>query len=120
MKAFLICPVRGADQARAEQYVATLEANGVQVHYPPRDTDQNDVSGLRICSDNRAAIEAADVVYIAWDGKSQGSLFDLGMAFAFRKPLVVLEAPEATEHKSFQNMMRDYAGPVASATCNGE
>jgi len=78
------------------------------VHWPPRDTTQEDDTGYRICADNRAAIEAADVVYIIWDGQSQGCLFDLGMAFALRKPLYVWQAPPESEGKSFQNVMYEW------------
>lgn len=106
MNAFLICPVRGVDSETTRGYVERLEAEGWSVHWPPRDTNQDDAIGLDICRQNRAAIAAADRVFISWDGKSTGSLFDLGMAFAMHKPLTVLEAPEPTPHKSFQNMMR--------------
>ena len=106
MKAFLICPVRGVDPELTRAHVDLLEKEGWQVHWPPRDTDQDDPVGLAICHQNREAIAASDRVFVAWDGKSTGSLFDLGMAFALNKPLSVLDAPSPTEHKSFQNMMR--------------
>lgn len=106
-KAFLICPVRGADLDKSKQYVLDLEKAGWDVHWPPRDTDQNDDTGLRICQDNLRAIKLADVVFVYWDGKSQGCLFDLGLAFALDKPLVVINAPVITTGKSFQNMMRE-------------
>ena len=109
MKAFLICPVRGVDPSTTKEFVDTLEADGWIVHWPPRDTNQNDPVGLAICHQNREAIAASDRVFVVWDGKSTGSLFDLGMAFALNKPLTVLEAPPATDHKSFQNMMRAWA-----------
>lgn len=109
MKTFLICPVRGVDPATQAGTVAELERQGYAVHWPPRDTDQADEIGLRICSDNRAAIEAADVVHLIWDGKSQGGLFDLGMAFALRKRIIPLSLPEPSDGKSFQNMARAWA-----------
>ena len=108
MKTFLICPVRGHDPDEQLQVVRQLEVEGWTVHFPPRDTDQNDSTGLRICTDNRAAIESADIIHVVWDGKSQGSLFDLGMAFALRKPLRIVLIPDPTEGKSFQNMMRQW------------
>jgi len=47
------------------------------------------------------------MVFFVWDGKSQGCLFDLGVAFALNKPLTVISAPENVESgKSFQNMAR--------------
>ena len=108
-RAFLICPVRGHDPQEYANVVARLEGEGWVVHWPPRDTDQNDETGYRICADNRAAIEAAERVFVVWDGKSQGGLFDLGIAWALRKPITVIEAPEPTEGKSYQNMMRKWA-----------
>jgi nucleoside 2-deoxyribosyltransferase len=108
-KSFLICPVRGKDPAAYAGIVSSLESEGFAVHWPPRDTDQNDGTGLRICSDNAAAIAAADVVHIVWDGQSQGCLFDLGVAFALKKPVIPIVLPLPSEGKSFQNMIRAWA-----------
>jgi nucleoside 2-deoxyribosyltransferase len=106
---FFICPVRGHDLGETEGLVEDLEAQGWTVHWPPRDTDQVDTVGLRICQDNLKAIEAADYVHVVWDGQSQGCLFDLGMAFALGKPVVPVMLPEITEGKSFQNMIRAWS-----------
>jgi hypothetical protein len=108
MKIFLICPVRGVTEdykVWQENLVTQIEACGDEVHWPPRDTDQVDDIGLRICSDNRQAIEQADMIYVVWDGKSQGCLFDLGMAFAMRKQIHIIALPELTDGKSYQNMI---------------
>lgn len=109
MKTFLICPVRGVDQTETAKLVEQLEAEGWSVHWPPRDTDQVDDTGLRICSDNAAAIAAADAVHIIWDGKSQGCLFDLGVAFALGKRIIPLDLPAPTDGKSFQNMVMHWS-----------
>ena len=109
MKTFLICPVRGHDPTKWESFVDELKRREWEVYWPPRDTDQDDLTGLRICRDNREAIREADAVHVIWDGKSQGVLFDLGMAFALGKKVVVIALPEATEGKSFQNMVRAWA-----------
>jgi nucleoside 2-deoxyribosyltransferase len=109
LKTFLICPVRGLSASAWQSHVAALEADGYEVHWPHRDTDQDDDIGLRICSDNLAAIRTSDVVHVIWDGKSQGCLFDLGMAFALGKRVIVVELPEPTDSKSFQNMVRAWA-----------
>ena len=106
---FLICPVRGHDISETEAIVKDIEQSGYTVHWPPRDTNQNDDTGLRICMDNLDAIKNADVVHIIWDGKSQGCLFDLGMAFALGKQVIPISLPEATETKSFQNMITAYS-----------
>jgi len=104
-KTFLICPVRGHSAGETAAVVKRLEDKGWEVHWPHRDTDQDDSTGLRICIDNRKAIKDADAVHVIWDGKSQGCLFDLGMAFAFGKPLIIISIPEVDCGKSFQNMM---------------
>ena len=109
-KSFLICPVRGHDANETQGIVDGLEAQGFIVHWPPRDTDQDDETGYRICTDNLNAIAAADVVHIVWDGKSQGCLFDLGMAFALNKTIIPILLPDKTEGKSFQNMVTQWAG----------
>jgi hypothetical protein len=116
MKTFLICPVRGKDPATYAAIVARLETEGWTVHWPPRDTDQNDPVGLDICTRNRSAIAAADVVHVVWDGQSQGCLFDLGMAFALGKRIVPVELPPATTGKSFQNMVRVWADSATPRT----
>lgn len=108
-KTFLICPVRGHTPEETQAIVEQIERGGIAVHWPPRDTDQNDPTGYRICQQNRYAIEAADFISIVWDGKSQGCLFDMGMAFAFGNiPVRVIQLPEPTEGKSFQNMIREW------------
>ena len=89
--------------------VRRLEDEGWDVHWPPRDTDQVDETGYRICDDNRRAIEAAEMVFVVWDGASKGCLFDLGMAFALRKPVRVVELPPDTEERSLQEMVRAWA-----------
>jgi len=106
MKAFLICPVRGHAASETAEIVRRLESDGWEVHWPHRDTNQDDSIGLQICSDNRDAILSAHRVFVVWDGESTGCLFDLGMAFALQKPITVLECPMPTSGKSFQNMMR--------------
>lgn len=109
MKSFLICPVRGVKPEAQADTVAALEAQGFEVHWPPRDTDQNDEVGLRICRDNMRAIAAADVVHVIWDGKSQGCLFDLGVAFALGKKIEPIIIPALSDGKSFQNMIAAWA-----------
>lgn len=105
---FLICPVRNANEEQKLQiqdYIEKLENRGIEVYYPARDTDQHDAIGYRICCDNRDAIEASDEVHIFYDENSSGTLFDLGVAFAFEKPLIIVNDVARTEGKSFQNMM---------------
>lgn len=113
MKIFLICPVRDANKEQLEKldnYIATLESSGHKVHYPKRDTNQNDETGFRICSQNADAIKNSDEVHIFFDPSSQGSLFDLGVAFAFSKKLIIANIDELTPTvgKSFTNMILEW------------
>jgi nucleoside 2-deoxyribosyltransferase len=112
-KTFLIGPVRGFPPDYLASVVAGLESDGWQVHWPARDTDQSDPTGILICTDNVSAIRNADAVHVIWDGVSQGCLFDLGAAFALMKPVIPIELPEPTEGKSFQNMIRNWAARCA-------
>ena len=109
MKTFLICPIRDATDEQKEEIlkiVNELESKSYDVYFPSRDTNQIDpTGGLRICFDNLNAIKSADIIHIIWDGKSQGGLFDLGMAFALGKNIIPISIPEPSEGKSFQNMM---------------
>jgi len=109
-KIFLICPVRGINEEEAQflqDYLSDLESKGHKVHYPPRDTNQNDPIGLNICSENRAAIRNADEIHIYYTSKSEGSKFDFGMLFMAEKPLILINKDKIkrTPHKSFENVL---------------
>ena len=122
---FLICPVRNASKEALEAanaYVSELESRGYKVHWPPRDTAQDDPVGLRICRDNGRALLAADEVHLWYDPASQGSIFDLGMLFMAAevigpKKKVVIVNPEALPpsdgKKSFVNVLRALADESA-------
>lgn len=115
----LICSVRtDDDRTYADGYVALLEGSGLRVFYPPRDTDQVDPGGgLRILRDNfyRGFLRCREV-HIIWNSKSEGSKFDLGLCFAIRKPLRVVNPVRRTQEKSFQNAILDWqAGKLGIA-----
>jgi nucleoside 2-deoxyribosyltransferase len=112
---FLICPVRNADEEqkkKIEEYLSQRKLEGRTVYYPARDTDQRDNVGYLICQDNTKAIKEASEVHIFYDPKSQGSLFDLGVAFALNKPLTIINCDdlEITSGKSFTNMIQYWSG----------
>lgn len=113
MKTFLICPIRNAtnDEVKfCESVVIDLEKDGYVVHWPYRDTDQEDCTGLRICADNYHAIKNADVVHIVYRSDSTGSHFDLGMAFALGKKIIPVVLPEFDKtKKSFPNMIYEWS-----------
>jgi hypothetical protein len=81
---FIICSVRDADddyRAKLEAYADMLEENGAEVHLPHRDTDQEQ-SGLDICRQNAMAINLSNEVHVFYSKESQGTHFDMGVAFA--------------------------------------
>ena len=112
MKIFLICPVRNATEeqiTRMQDYISNLESVGHTVYYPARDNphETTDSVGFVICAENAYHNRTSDEIHIFWDSKSQGSLFDLGVAFGLGKPLVIanIGEVETTPNKSFANMI---------------
>jgi nucleoside 2-deoxyribosyltransferase len=107
---FLICSVRGAseevlrDQLR---YVSDQEAAGNTVHYPPRDTNQA-ATGFDICWQNLEAIESADEVHVFYSPDSQGTHFDMGMAFALGKPVKIAHSVPYGPGKSYARMLDEW------------
>jgi len=96
---FLICKVRDipkTEQEILDWYVAETERSGTRVHYPSRDTVQEDSIGLYICRQNRDAIARAGEVRIYYNPTSQGSMFDLGMTYMASKPLRIIN-PESLD-----------------------
>lgn len=81
--------------------------DGYDVHNPKYAVDQNDETGYGICLGHLEAMRIADRVDVFWDVTSKGSHFDLGMAFALKKPirLVKLYQPD-NEGKSYAKVMR--------------
>jgi hypothetical protein len=112
---FIICTVRLGENPKAVEYVKKMEAEGWEVHYPPRDTNQEDpTGGWRICVENRAAIRAADEVHIFYDARSQGIHFDIGMCYALDKHIKLIDVseqenkdyPTQKSGKSYLNMVK--------------
>lgn len=68
--------------------VKGLEREGCQVYFPARDTPQgNQVDVETILQNNYNGLKDVNIVYCYWDGVSQGTLFDLGMAYALGIPI---------------------------------
>lgn len=115
MNVYIICPVRPGISKRATAYAKKLEDEGHTVFYPPRDVNQGDPVGLSICTSERSAIERADEVHVFYMCRSQGTHFDLGMAFALRKPIKIIAVLEASSAdykatgKTYLRAMRLYS-----------
>jgi len=105
--AYIICSVRNGTPLEVSEFVGRLEEQGWEVHFPPRDVNQEDPSGYAICTSHRAALERSDCVYVFWDVNSKGSHFDLGMAFALRKKVVLVRSYSLDcLEKSYEKVLR--------------
>ena len=114
MKIFIICSVRNATneyKVKLEKYVKILEEDGYEVHLPHRNTNQ-DETGLNICQQNKNAIIESDEVHLFYMVESTGIHFDLGIAFAYNKPLVVFGKSYNTgfEPLGFGNVIKVWEG----------
>lgn len=110
MNVFIISSVRNASLEYVkmlDDYVVSLEAKGKNVYLPHRDTDQRD-TGLNICKKNREAIRKSDEIHIFYSSGSQGTHFDMGMAFAMNKKIVVIENEKYGEGKSYPRMLDEW------------
>jgi len=110
-KVFIICSVRNATEeyrTKLESYVSGLEKRNIKVHLPHRDTNQN-ARVIEICEENAKAIRNADEVHIFYSSSSQGTHFDMGVAFALNKPLVVVENEIYHEGKNYPGMIDEWA-----------
>jgi hypothetical protein len=116
---FVISPVRGItsdEQVMIEAWVKTREAEGAFVYWPLRDTPQEDPSrGMKICDVNRHHLERSDIVAVYWNGRSTGSLFDLGMAWHARRPITLINESDVrraamkTRSKCFESVLLAWA-----------
>lgn len=95
---FLICPVRNATEEQKrwiENFVQEKYTEGYTIHAPHLHTRQTDLfGGYSICLQNANAVAKSSEIDIYYDQSSTGSVFDLGVAYALRKPLKVLNENE--------------------------
>ena len=112
MKVYLVCPVRNCDETQQlinDKYVKELESQGHQVHYPPRDVNQNCPTGVNIVNAHRDTMKSCDEVHIIWDKDSKGSHFDFGMAVGFNKPIKAISTVhEDSDGKSYWKVLKEY------------
>jgi len=106
---YIICSVRGGTPPEISDYVLDMESRGYDVHFPPRDVDQSDPTGFSICQSHRKAIMSCHEVHVFWDRTSFGSHFDLGMAFALGKKVVLIKTyQDDGPEKSYVKVMQEW------------
>ena len=95
----------GSSQYREkfEELAKTLRCEGYEVKIPAFD-DHPDFDEYDVCNYNREVVEWADIIYLIWDGRSVGVIFDFGMIFMARKPFKI----EYIEKKTVAGVMRKY------------
>lgn len=106
MKICVICPVRNGTPIEVYDHVEYLEGCGHEVYLPPRDTPQDNPVGFEICRKNCLAIQGAEEIHVYYEQTSQGIHFDLGMAFALRKPIYLINEVEDKDGKSFIKVIK--------------
>ncbi len=110
MKIYVLCSVRGMDESyrkMLERHVQDLEDEQHQVHLPHRDTNQN-AKGIDICKQNMEAIIWADEIHVFYNSKSQGTHFDLGMAFILNKKIIIIDNEKYGPDKSFARLLDEW------------
>src|SRR5574344_1387591 len=113
-KIFMICPVRNASEEQLEdmsKYVSDSKKCGYDVYNPNTDTVQTDLlGGLSICKQNATAIKESSGIHIFYDKNSMGSMFDLGCAYAYSKPLTIIngESIEYDESDFGDNLIKNW------------
>ena len=68
-----------------------LESEGHETYVPLRDTEQVLTTEADILASNLREIKWSDECHLIWDLSSQGTLFDMGCAYALGKPIHVIE-----------------------------
>ena len=115
-KAFLICPVAkvtSKEKGLLDAYITAMESKGYKVHFPHRDTNQDDpTGGYDICKTNFKAIMEADEIHVWYNESSGGTKFDLGGVFmliamlGYKKRVVFVNEVEDNSKKSFYKVFK--------------
>jgi len=95
-----------AYQDKMNTHKTQLKKDGHTILMP--NFDKPSKNELEICEGNRQIIEDADEVHLIWDGRSIGAIFDIGMVFALRKPLIEV----FIQPKSFRKFVEQYVEPL--------
>ena len=96
----------GSTQYRQKMQVhkEQIEGYGHTVKMPLFDSDVR--KEIDIATENKERIKWADEVHLFWDGRSQGTLWDVAVAFALDKPIRII----FLNHLSLRNCILQIAG----------
>lgn len=93
-----------AYEAKIRELQGILESKGYEVRIPMFDTIEG-ATEMDTAVYNRDLVKWCDEVHLVWDGRSLGTMFNLGMCFALEKPLVI----NYLEPKNFITFIRNYS-----------
>lgn len=85
------------------EYAGDLQEKGFEVSLPVFDKDTNDIKYL--IGENKKRIIAADEVHLFWDGRSPGTIIDIGITIGLGQPLKII----FLEEKSISDYVKLYA-----------
>lgn len=75
----------------ALEHAKNLEKEGHETYVPLRDTEQVFTAEAEILANNLKGLKWCDEAHLIWDLSSQGTLFDMGCAYALGKPIRVIK-----------------------------
>mgnify|MGYP002637089847 CR=1 FL=1 len=88
---------------RMFEHKMELEAKGHTVTMPTFDDDETEA--IKILQGNREKIAGADQVHLIWDGRSPGTILDIGITIGLYRPLKIIYL----EPKTMPDIAKKYA-----------
>lgn len=85
------------------EHKAEMEKKGHEVMMPTFDSQAE--NEILLVGENKWNIQWADQVHILWDGRSPGTILDIGITIGLSKPLKVIYL----EKKSMVEIVKQYA-----------
>lgn len=76
------------------EHKAEMESKGHTVEMPSFDSHAETELGL--VTDNAIKISKADQVHLLWDGRSPGTILDIGITIGMKKPLKIIYLEKKT------------------------
>jgi len=112
MKVFVIYPTKNCDsemKKRIKVAIKRLEDSDMKVYTSIANIAQDGGCCWDTYSTVLSTMADVDVVCVAWNDKNQNVLFELGIAFALKKPIVLLPECFSASNKSLINMIKHWA-----------
>lgn len=109
MNIYLILPLNEKEEINPllSEYISELEFQGDTVSYMEKVAEEGDENGYKTCQNALREMTKSDEVHIFWSEDSANMFFELGMAFALKKDIILInpEDIEPNDEVSFENMI---------------